>query len=68
MTVDPQATVRALPGSPAPDIAPDALVAAGARVVGRVTLGAGSSVWFNAVLRAEAGSPGRRDSSRSAGA
>ncbi|MCJ1712302.1 gamma carbonic anhydrase family protein [Clavibacter michiganensis subsp. phaseoli] len=54
MTVDPQATVRALHGSPAPDIAPDALVAAGARVVGRVTLGAGSSVWFNAVLRAEA--------------
>ena len=35
MTVDPQATVRALPGSPTPDIAPDALVAAGARVVVR---------------------------------
>jgi carbonic anhydrase/acetyltransferase-like protein (isoleucine patch superfamily) len=54
MTVDPQATVRALAGSAAPDIAPDALVAAGARVVGRVRLAAGTSVWFNAVLRAEA--------------
>ena len=54
MTVDPQATVRPLPGSRAPDVAAAALVAAGARIVGRVALGAGSSVWFNAVLRAEA--------------
>ena len=54
MTVDPQATVRPLRGSPAPDVAAAALVAAGARIVGRVSLGAGSSVWFNAVLRAEA--------------
>lgn len=54
MSIDPEATVRALAGSTAPDIAPDALVAAGARVVGRVRLAAGSSVWYNAVLRAEA--------------
>ena len=29
----------------------DAFIAPGAMVIGRVTLGAGASVWFNAVLR-----------------
>ena len=37
----------------APEIAPDAWVAPGARVIGRVTLAAGASVWFNAVLRGD---------------
>jgi carbonic anhydrase/acetyltransferase-like protein (isoleucine patch superfamily) len=36
-----------------PDIHPDAWVAPGAQVMGRVTLGAGASVWFNAVLRGD---------------
>ena len=34
-------------------IAPSAYIAAGARIVGNVTLGAHSSVWFNAVLRGD---------------
>ena len=34
-------------------IAPDAFIAPGAFVVGDVTLGAGSSVWFNATLRGD---------------
>ncbi|HEU5294540.1 MAG TPA: gamma carbonic anhydrase family protein [Burkholderiaceae bacterium] len=37
----------------APSIAPDALVVDSATVIGRVTLGAGASVWFNAVLRGD---------------
>ncbi|MFT4228786.1 MAG: gamma carbonic anhydrase family protein [Microbacterium sp.] len=36
-----------------PDIHPSAFVAAGARVLGGVTLGEGASVWYNAVLRAD---------------
>lgn len=36
-----------------PDLAADAWVAPGARVIGRVTLAAGASVWFNAVLRGD---------------
>jgi len=31
----------------------DAFIAPGAMVIGRVTLGAGASVWFNAVLRGD---------------
>jgi carbonic anhydrase/acetyltransferase-like protein (isoleucine patch superfamily) len=38
-----------------PRIDPTAFVAPGARLVGDVTLGANSSVWFNAVLRADSG-------------
>ena len=34
-------------------VAPSAYIAAGARLVGDVTLGANSSVWFNAVLRGD---------------
>jgi carbonic anhydrase/acetyltransferase-like protein (isoleucine patch superfamily) len=37
----------------APTIAPDAFVAPGAVVIGDVTIGAGSSVWYNAVLRGD---------------
>lgn len=36
-----------------PKVAPDALVCAGAAVIGDVTLGEGSSVWYNAVLRGD---------------
>lgn len=40
-------------GEFAPEIVESAWVAPTARVVGRVTVGAGASVWFGAVLRAE---------------
>jgi carbonic anhydrase/acetyltransferase-like protein (isoleucine patch superfamily) len=40
-------------GGDAPVIAPDAWVAPGAVVVGRVTLGPGVSVWYGSVLRAD---------------
>lgn len=36
-----------------PQVHPTAFVADSAQVVGRVTLGAGSSIWFNAVVRAD---------------
>jgi carbonic anhydrase/acetyltransferase-like protein (isoleucine patch superfamily) len=36
-----------------PKIAPDVFIAPGAIVVGDVEIGAGSSVWFNAVLRGD---------------
>jgi carbonic anhydrase/acetyltransferase-like protein (isoleucine patch superfamily) len=39
-----------------PAIDPDAFVAPGARVIGDVTIGAGSSVWYNAVLRGDVAS------------
>ena len=37
----------------APDIHPDAWVAPGAQIIGRVILRAGASVWFGAVLRGD---------------
>jgi carbonic anhydrase/acetyltransferase-like protein (isoleucine patch superfamily) len=37
----------------APEIHPHAFVAAGARLLGRVVLAEGASVWYNAVLRAD---------------
>lgn len=37
----------------APDISPDAFIAPGATVIGRVKIGRGSSVWFNTVLRGD---------------
>ena len=40
-------------GEDAPDVAPDAWVAQGADVIGRVRLAAQSSVWFGAVLRGD---------------
>lgn len=36
-----------------PTVAADAFIAPGAMVIGDVTIGAGSSVWFNAVLRGD---------------
>jgi len=36
-----------------PNIAPDAFVVDSAAVIGRVTLGAGASVWFNATVRGD---------------
>jgi carbonic anhydrase/acetyltransferase-like protein (isoleucine patch superfamily) len=36
-----------------PDIHPDTFIAEGVRIIGRVTLKAGASVWYNSVLRAD---------------
>ena len=36
-----------------PTIAPDVFIAEGALVIGNVTIGEGSSVWYNAVLRGD---------------
>jgi len=47
-------TIITLTDGSTPRVAEDAFVAAGAVLAGRVTLLAGSSVWYNAVLRAEA--------------
>lgn len=40
-------------GGAAPVVDPSAFVAPGARIIGDVTIGAGSSVWYNAVLRGD---------------
>lgn len=40
-------------GAQTPVIAADAFVAPGAQVIGDVTIGAGSSIWFNCVLRGD---------------
>ncbi len=37
----------------APQVASDAFVAPGAQVIGNVTIGAGASIWYNCVLRAD---------------
>ncbi|AAT89592.1 gamma carbonic anhydrase family protein [Leifsonia xyli subsp. xyli] len=47
-------TIVTLADGSTPTLADDAFVAAGAVLSGRVRLDAGSSVWYNAVLRAEA--------------
>ncbi|MCT9820251.1 gamma carbonic anhydrase family protein [Microbacterium sp. W1N] len=52
MTISDEAGIHRV-GDHIPQIAPSAFVAAGARIVGAVTLGAQTSVWYNAVLRAE---------------
>ena len=52
MTIAPGASVLSAAGR-TPRLHPTAFVAAGARVVGGVTLSEGSSVWYNAVLRAD---------------
>jgi carbonic anhydrase/acetyltransferase-like protein (isoleucine patch superfamily) len=54
MSVDPSARLIPLAGIAAPAVADSAFVAAGAVIVGDVRLEADSSVWYNAVLRAEA--------------
>lgn len=55
MNISPEASVLTVIGK-SPAIAGDAFVAAGARVIGDVTLGPKSSVWYNAVLRADSAS------------
>lgn len=40
-------------GAQTPQIADDVFVAPGAQIIGDVTLGAGTSVWFNCVLRGD---------------
>lgn len=52
MTVAPGASVLAL-SDRSPHIADDAFVADGARIIGAVSLGARTSVWYNAVLRGD---------------
>ncbi|WP_193596134.1 gamma carbonic anhydrase family protein [Microbacterium sp. YJN-G] len=52
MSIAAEASVIALPDR-RPDVAEDAFLAPGARVVGAVTLGPRASIWYNAVLRAD---------------
>ncbi len=40
-------------GSLVPSLAPDVFIAPGAQVIGDVVIGAGSSIWFNCVLRGD---------------
>ncbi|WP_137843435.1 gamma carbonic anhydrase family protein [Microbacterium sp. 2FI] len=55
MTIAGHATVLSVAGH-TPDIDATAFVAAGARVIGAVTLAEGASVWYNAVLRGDSDS------------
>lgn len=55
MSIAAGASVLALPNS-TPSIDDSAFVADGARIVGDVSLGAGASVWYNAVLRGDSAS------------
>lgn len=55
MAIAPGASVLALPHR-VPVIADDTFVADGARIVGDVRLEAGTSVWYNAVLRGDSAS------------
>src|SRR6478736_2598167 len=52
MSIASGASILALPNS-TPSIDATAFVADGARIVGDVSLAAGSSVWYNAVLRGD---------------
>lgn len=52
MSIAAGASVLALPGK-TPSIDDEAFVADGARIVGDVSLAAGASVWYNAVLRGD---------------
>jgi len=52
MSIAATASVLAL-SDRAPEMAADAFVADGARIIGDVTLSSGASVWYNAVLRAD---------------
>ncbi|WP_223624978.1 gamma carbonic anhydrase family protein [Microbacterium sp. EST19A] len=52
MTIASGASVLSLPNS-TPSIDDSAFVADGARIIGEVSLGAGASVWYNAVLRGD---------------
>ncbi len=52
MTISDDAALLVVSGL-APEIHPSAFVAAGARIIGAVTLEEGASVWYNAVLRGD---------------
>src|SRR5690606_17349999 len=52
MSIAVTASVLAL-ADRSPEVAEDAFVADGARIIGGVTLGSRASVWYNAVLRAD---------------
>jgi len=52
VTIAVDASILALPDA-APTVHDDAFVASGARLIGDVSLGAGASIWYNAVLRAD---------------
>ncbi|MDL5486957.1 gamma carbonic anhydrase family protein [Microbacterium wangruii] len=54
MTIADDASVLSV-SDLAPQVPESAFVAAGARLIGAVTLGEGASVWYNAVLRADSG-------------
>ncbi|GAA3770258.1 gamma carbonic anhydrase family protein [Microbacterium kribbense] len=55
MTISGDASVLSVSGA-TPQIDDTAFVAAGARVIGKVTLAEGASVWYNAVLRGDSSS------------
>lgn len=52
MPISDDATILALRGA-APTVHETSFIAAGARVVGDVTVGEGASIWYNAVVRAD---------------
>lgn len=52
MSIARGASVLALPGR-TPSIAGESFVADGARIIGDVSLAAGASVWYNAVIRGD---------------
>ncbi len=52
MTIAADATVLAVSGR-VPALDPTSFVAAGARVIGDVTVGEGASIWYNAVVRGD---------------
>jgi carbonic anhydrase/acetyltransferase-like protein (isoleucine patch superfamily) len=54
MPADSAARLITLPDRPAPTVPDTSFIAAGAVLVGRVILAEHASVWYNAVLRAEA--------------
>jgi len=55
MTIAEHASVLSVAGR-SPQVDPSAFIAAGARVIGSVSLAEGASVWYNAVLRADSDS------------
>ncbi|ALJ20252.1 gamma carbonic anhydrase family protein [Microbacterium sp. No. 7] len=55
MTISSDATLLSVDGK-TPRIDPSCFIAAGARVIGDVTLAEGASVWYNAVVRADGAS------------
>lgn len=55
MSISEGASILTVGGS-TPQVDSSSFVAAGARVIGAVTLGEGASVWYNAVLRADSDS------------